>query len=61
MIAYRKAYQAVDEVFGDRSVSAEETAARLKAVQQKCEENLDALRADGVNVQRIMPAKPPDS
>lgn len=55
----KRAVEAVQDIFGDRSVPPEETAARLKLVKMKCDENLAALRGDGVDVRGVMPAEEP--
>ena len=40
----------VRDLFGDTSVSPETTAAHIKEIIQECNENLAALREDGVLV-----------
>lgn len=44
------AKRAIEAVMSDKSVSPQETAARMKELRQLIDENLDALKDDGVDI-----------
>lgn len=39
----------IQDLFGDTSVSAETTADHMKEIKMVCDEQLEALRCDGVD------------
>ena len=39
----------IQDLFGDTSVSAETTADHMKEIKRVCDEQLEALRGDGVD------------